>query len=134
MYEESSSSAEAALYYDGWLDTLHPSIAKDFRKKTAVPADWLPAVLAYFDHPFTTAFFEGANSVIKKMIANGPGTKYQTLRSQLMLDCQNGRGSEVEHRVTPLATNLGFDPACRAPGISARRRSVPPPRQSKRPR
>jgi transposase len=113
MYEQCATPAEARAYYADWLCSLDEEVRPVFEQKVAIMPAWQPAVFGYFEHPFGTALVEGFNSVLKRMVRNGAGLTFETLRSKFMLSKQLekraprlGLGGA---RFEPLAENLGID-------------------------
>jgi transposase len=76
---------EALTYFEHWLRTLPSSVKTAFKKYCGITPFWMPTVLAYFEHPYTTGYIEGVNRVIDDLHRAGRGYSFDVIRGKLLL-------------------------------------------------
>lgn len=75
---------EAAKAFDAYPDSLHPSIRKEFRRLVTAMRNWRTEILAFFDAPYTNAYTESLNNLIKRIVKDGRGYSYDVLRARIL--------------------------------------------------
>ena len=91
---------EANRRITAWLDTIPPEMERPFRPAAMVFKRWRSGILNYFDHPYTNAYIEGLNSLVRRMNAAGAGYTFDVLRRKAIL--KHGKMGEVQVFDRPL--------------------------------
>lgn len=85
LYEVCHTPTEAEHYYRHWVQTLPAQVKAVFKKHCSIQPFWMPTVLAYFDHPYTTGYIESVNRVIDDIHRAGRGYSFDVIRGKLLL-------------------------------------------------
>lgn len=99
IYEcQSRAAAERAM--TEWMLNMPPEFERPFKQSRDAVRNWRPDILRYFEHPYTSAYIERLNGLIRKMNVQGAGYEFETLRAKALL--KHGRVErEVEgHKLT----------------------------------
>lgn len=80
-YEERPSRHDAEMKFKVWKDAI-PDEVSEFRSVAQTVERWHDKVFAYFDHPFTNAYTEAANGLVKHVNRAGRGYRFNTIRAR----------------------------------------------------
>lgn len=93
-----SDTREIAEYlYNEWLKKLDPEIKPFFLELTRATKNWWTYIFNYFEYPFTNAYTEAANGMIKDIQQAGRGYSFDVIRAKLVY----GLGPETEDEIVP---------------------------------
>jgi transposase len=93
-----SDTREIAEYlYNEWLKKLDPEIKPFFHELTRATKNWWKYIFNYFEYPFTNAYTEAANGMIKDVQQAGRGYSFDVIRAKLVY----GLVPENENEITP---------------------------------
>ena len=67
-----------------WEAGLHADIKDAFFPLTRAVNNWMPEIMAYFDHPVTNAYTESLNNLIRVMNRLGRGYSFEALRAKIL--------------------------------------------------
>lgn len=81
---ESSNSAQAFHAYEYWMKSIPPELMPHFQPIVTAFRNWMPEILAYFEHPVTNAYTESLNSLIRVMNRLGRGYSFEALRAKIL--------------------------------------------------
>lgn len=84
IYNLAKTRAEATEMFDKWLNTIPDFVQFGAMKKTMNQRR--EHLLNYWDAPYTNAYTESVNNLIKKTEKAGRGYKFDTLRERCMLE------------------------------------------------
>ncbi len=84
IYITAKDRAEADSMFDEWLKTVPPYPTFEPMRKTMTKRR--EHILNYWDAPYTNAYTESVNNLIKKIEKAGRGYKFDTLRERCMLE------------------------------------------------
>jgi len=84
IYNLAKTRAEATEMFDKWLSTIPDFVQFGAMKKTMNQRR--EHLLNYWDAPYTNAYTESVNNLIKKTEKAGRGYKFDTLRERCMLE------------------------------------------------
>jgi hypothetical protein len=84
IYITAKNRTEADYMFDEWLKTVPPYPTFEPMRKTMTKRR--EHVLNYWDAPYTNAYTESVNNLIKKIEKAGRGYKFDTLRERCMLE------------------------------------------------
>ncbi|MDN7429030.1 ISL3 family transposase [Burkholderia sp. AU45388] len=82
LYDLPKEQAEAA--FDAFIANVPPTLKKDFGELTRLMKNWRAEILAYFDHPYTNAYTEAVNGLMKHIARAGRGYSYEVLRARIL--------------------------------------------------
>lgn len=77
------ATAEAA--YDAWKASIPDLVRPEFEKLAATVDNWRDEIFAFFDHPFTNAYTEARNRLIKDLSRAGRGYSFERIRAKALL-------------------------------------------------
>lgn len=80
----SSSRRTALRRLRRWLERFPLELRKDFAELLRALRDREEEILNYFDHPFTNAFTEERNRLVKDILRETRGCSFQTLRARVL--------------------------------------------------
>ncbi|MDA8417181.1 MAG: ISL3 family transposase [Betaproteobacteria bacterium] len=75
---------EAIGMFRRWEAGLHPDIKDAFYPLIRAVNNWMPEIMAYFDHPVTNAYTESLNNLIRVMNRLGRGYSFEALRAKIL--------------------------------------------------
>jgi transposase len=75
---------EAMHRFKAWETSLVPEIKDAFHPLTRAVNNWMPEIMAYFDHPVTNAYTESLNNLIRVMNRLGRGYSFEALRAKIL--------------------------------------------------
>ncbi len=75
---------DAMLRFKAWELNLTPDIKDAFHPLTRAVNNWMPEIMAYFDHPVTNAYTESLNNLIRVMNRLGRGYSFEALRAKIL--------------------------------------------------
>jgi transposase len=75
---------EAQVLYATWENNLAPEIRDAFYPLTRAVNNWMPEIMAHFDHPVTNAYTESLNNLIRVMNRLGRGYSFEALRAKIL--------------------------------------------------
>jgi transposase len=75
---------DAQLLFKDWEANLAPEIKDAFYPLTRAVSNWMPEIMAYFDHPVTNAYTESLNNLIRVMNRLGRGYSFEALRAKII--------------------------------------------------
>jgi transposase len=75
---------EAMQRFKVWEVSLTPEIKDAFYPLTRAVNNWMPEIMAYFDHPVTNAYTESLNNLIRVMNRLGRGYSFEALRAKIL--------------------------------------------------
>lgn len=82
LYDLPKEQAEAA--FDAFIVGVPTALKKDFGELTRLMKNWRTEILAYFDHPYTNAYTEAVNGLMKHIARAGRGYSYEVLRARIL--------------------------------------------------
>lgn len=88
---------EAQALYAAWENSLAQEIRAAFHPLTRAVNNWMPEIMAYFDHPVTNAYTESLNNLIRVMNRLGRGYSFEALRAKILFT----EGAHKKHRQRP---------------------------------
>ncbi len=105
IYNLSKDREEATVRFDKWLKTI-----PDFEKFSAMKKTMIQRrdhILNYWDAPYTNAYTESVNNLIKKTEKAGRGYKFETLRKRCMLEINTPKPGKFDPKTATFITNDG---------------------------
>lgn len=75
---------EGITQFRDWEASLAPEIKDAFYPLTRAVNNWMPEIMAYFDHPVTNAYTESLNNLIRVMNRLGRGYSFEALRAKIL--------------------------------------------------
>lgn len=81
--EQRRSRHEAETMFDRWKASI-PSEVDEFKGVAKTIDAWREQVFAYFDHPYTNAYTEAANGLIKIVNRAGRGYRFDAIRARAL--------------------------------------------------
>lgn len=81
---DSLTVTEGINRFREWEDCLAPEIKGAFYPLTRAVNNWMPEIMAYFDHPVTNAYTESLNNLIRVMNRLGRGYSFEALRAKIL--------------------------------------------------
>lgn len=75
---------DAMHRFKTWDSGLAPEIKEAFFPLTRAVNNWMPEIMAYFDHPITNAYTESLNNLIRVMNRLGRGYSFEALRAKIL--------------------------------------------------
>jgi transposase len=75
---------EGITQFRDWEASLTPEIKDAFYPLTRAVNNWMPEIMAYFDHPVTNAYTESLNNLIRVMNRLGRGYSFEALRAKIL--------------------------------------------------
>jgi transposase len=75
---------EGHSLFRSWEAGLAPEIKEAFYPLTRAVNNWMPEIMAYFDHPVTNAYTESLNNLIRVMNRLGRGYSFEALRAKIL--------------------------------------------------
>ncbi len=81
---DSMTVQEAITRFKAWEAGLVPEIKEAFHPLTRAVNNWMPEIMAYFDHPVTNAYTESLNNLIRVMNRLGRGYSFEALRAKIL--------------------------------------------------
>lgn len=105
IYNLSKNRDDAVERFDKWLDTI-----PDFEKFSAMRKTMIKRrehILNYWDAPYTNAYTESVNNLIKKTEKAGRGYKFDTLRKRCMLEINTPKPGKFDPKTATFVTNDG---------------------------
>lgn len=75
---------EAYDAFGDWYRSIPHGLHGHFEPLTKAFQNWMPEILAYFEHPVTNAYTESLNSLIRVMNRLGRGYSFEALRAKLL--------------------------------------------------
>ena len=82
IYDLPKEQAQAA--FDTFSASVPTTLKKDFAELTRLMKNWRAEILAYFDHPYTNAYTEAVNGLMKHIARAGRGYSYEVLRARIL--------------------------------------------------
>lgn len=82
LYDLPKEQAEEA--FDAFIANVPTALKKDFGELTRLMKNWRTEILAYFDHPYTNAYTEAVNGLMKHIARAGRGYSYEVLRARIL--------------------------------------------------
>ena len=80
-HQDRPSRHEAETKFDQWKGSIPDEVA-EFRGVAKTIDSWREQVFAYFDHPYTNAYTESANGLIKIANRAGRGYRFEAIRAK----------------------------------------------------
>ena len=80
---EDRATAEAA--YDAWKASIPDGVRPEFEQLAKTVDNWRTEIFAFFDHPFTNAYTEARNRLIKDLSRAGRGYSFEKIRAKALL-------------------------------------------------
>jgi len=78
------SRKEAVEAFQGWAGTLPVSVAPQFGRLIAMVERFHAAIFDYWEQPFTNAYTEGANALIRRVFNDGRGYTFAVIRAKVL--------------------------------------------------
>ncbi len=75
---------EAVDLFRQWKAGLDEEIKDAFYPLTRAVNNWMPEIMAYFEHPVTNAYTESLNNLIRVMNRLGRGYSFEALRAKIL--------------------------------------------------
>ena len=105
IYITAKDRDEANDMFDKWLKTIPPYPAFEPMRKTMTKRR--EHILNYWDAPYTNAYTESANNLIKKIEKAGRGYKFDTLRERCMLEINTEKPDKFNPREATFVNSNG---------------------------
>lgn len=83
VYNQSSDKQEAIERFEEWKSSI-PDDFKEFKDIRKTFTNNKKEIFNYFDRPFTNAYTESINNVIKQVEKNGKGYSFEVLRAKVL--------------------------------------------------
>jgi transposase len=93
----SDSREIAEFLYNEWHDKLDDEIRPAFQKLTGATKRWWKYIFNYFDYPFTNAYTEAVNGIVKTIQQSGRGYSFEVIRAKMVY----GLGVTDDEEVVP---------------------------------
>jgi transposase len=105
IYEVATVHSAKQAYGD-WLAGLNEEDLANFKPLVTAMSNWNNEIFAYFTHPYTNAYTESVNALIKGINRNGRGYSFEVLRAKLLYsaDAQITRSTTIRKTSWPAAT------------------------------
>jgi transposase len=97
----SKDAASARAWYQAWREQLPVALHRDFARVITAFANWGTEIFAYFEHPYTSGYIEGLNSLIGTLQRNGRGYTFEVLRSKALLTYGTHKVSKPKFKRAP---------------------------------
>lgn len=81
---DSITVQEGITQFRDWEASLAPEIKDAFYPLIRAVNNWMPEIMAYFDHPVTNAYTESLNNLIRVMNRLGRGYSFEALRAKIL--------------------------------------------------
>lgn len=81
---DATDPAQAFHAYEYWMKSIPPELMPHFQPIVTAFRNWMPEILAYFEHPITNAYTESLNSLIRVMNRLGRGYSFEALRAKIL--------------------------------------------------
>lgn len=81
---EATDRFEAEQRYQAWSYSVPPELRAYWQPILTAWGNWMPYILAYFEHPLTNAYTESLNSLIRVMNRLGRGYSFEALRAKIL--------------------------------------------------
>ena len=75
---------EAYDAFGDWYKSIPHGLHGHFEPLTKAFQNWMPEILAYFEHPVTNAYTESLNNLIRVMNRLGRGYSFEALRAKIL--------------------------------------------------
>ena len=75
---------EGESLFKNWEAGLAPEIRDAFYPLVRAVNNWMPEIMAYFNHPVTNAYTESLNNLIRVMNRLGRGYSFEALRAKIL--------------------------------------------------
>ena len=82
---EATNRADAEARYDAWKASIPASVKPEFGKLATTVDNWREEIFTFFDLPFTNAYTEARNRLVKDMQREGRGYSFDKLRAKALL-------------------------------------------------
>jgi hypothetical protein len=83
IWDETDKQAAWDKYTD-WKARIPDDLVKPFKDITTAVENWKEPIFAYFDTPFTNAYTEALNGVMKVVNRNGRGYSFDVIRAKML--------------------------------------------------
>lgn len=101
---ESRAAAEQAM--TRWADSVPSELVRPFKPCLDAIKNWRPHILRYFEHPYTNAYVERMNGLIRTMNVQGTGYSFATLRAKALLKYGAFDTYRIEPTKRPVGTGI----------------------------
>ena len=81
---DAMETQEAIGLFRQWEAGLDEEIKAAFHPLTRAVNNWMPEIMAYFEHPVTNAYTESLNNLIRVMNRLGRGYSFEALRAKIL--------------------------------------------------
>ncbi|MBE3062293.1 MAG: ISL3 family transposase [Cutibacterium acnes] len=81
---DSATPDDAHDAFGSWYRSIPHGLHGHFEPLTKAFQNWMPEILAYFEHPITNAYTESLNSLIRVMNRLGRGYSFEALRAKIL--------------------------------------------------
>ncbi|MBO6113405.1 MAG: ISL3 family transposase [Lachnospiraceae bacterium] len=105
IYNLAKDRTEADSMFDEWLKTIPDFKAFEPMRKTMIKRRG--HILNYWDAPYTNAYTESVNNLIKKIEKAGRGYKFDTLRERCMLEINTEKPDKFNPRKATFVNSDG---------------------------
>lgn len=75
----------AERLYDEWKTSIPKEVEREFTQLARTVDNWRTEIFAYFDHPFTNAYTEARNRLVKDLSRAGRGYSFDKIRAKALL-------------------------------------------------
>ena len=75
---------DALNAWDEFPALVTPAIKAEFKPLLTAMRNWRTEILAVFDHPYTNAYTESLNNLLKHIVKGGRGYSYEVLRARAL--------------------------------------------------
>lgn len=106
---EATDRFEAEQRYQAWACSVPPELRAYWQPILTAWGNWMPYILAYFEHPLTNAYTERLNSLVLAMNRLGRGYSFEALRAKILFSETNSRSKFERLREPAREKNYGVE-------------------------
>lgn len=92
--------------FDEWKDKIPNRLRNIFSEALTAFANWREEIFNYFDYPFTNAFTESTNNLIKMIGKQCRGASFETVRAKMLIRALDGLAEN--EKLPPVLNNYRF--------------------------
>lgn len=82
---EAANRADAEARYEAWKATIPDSVKSEFGDLAKTVDNWREEIFTFFELPFTNAYTEARNRLVKDLQRDGRGYSFERLRAKAIL-------------------------------------------------
>jgi transposase len=97
---------KAEKAFDKWRDKIPNRLRNIFSEALTAFANWREEIFNYFEYPFTNAFPESTNNLIKMIKKQCRGASFETVRAKMLIRALDGLAEDEKQQ--PVLNNYRF--------------------------